>query len=49
LADNEKINHEKGMFGAAAWTFPFLIIKYKGYDHGQKKGNSNNDESGRTV
>ncbi len=24
MADNGKINREKGMFGAAAWTFPFL-------------------------
>lgn len=24
MADNRKINHKKGMFDAAAWTFPFL-------------------------
>jgi len=26
LTDNGKINHEKGMFGAAAWAFPFYFI-----------------------
>jgi hypothetical protein len=26
LADNGKINHGKGMFGAAALTFPFQNI-----------------------
>ena len=25
LADNGKINHEKGMSGAAAWAFPFRM------------------------
>ena len=39
LADNGKINHGKGMFGAAALTFPFQITKLvKGHGDGQEKG-----------
>ena len=43
MADNGKINHEKGMFCAAAWTFPFLNSRIKGYGYGQKKGDSGHD------
>ena len=43
MADNGKINHEKGMFCAAAWKFPFLNSRIKGYGYGQKKGDSGHD------
>jgi len=41
FADNGKINQGKGMFGAAALTFPFQNTKLvKGYWNGQEKGYS---------
>ena len=50
LADNGKINHGKGMFGAAALTFPFQYTKLvKGHGDGQEKGNSDYGEICRII
>ena len=49
LADNGKINHEKGMFCAAARTFPFLNNMIKGYGYGQKKSNSDYDKGSSII
>lgn len=49
LADNGKINHGKGMLGAAAGAFPFLNISCRGQSNGQKKGGPDHDKGGHTV
>ena len=50
LAGNGEINHGKGMFGAAAFTFPFYNTNLvKGHGDGQEKGNSDYGKVCQTI